>query len=204
VQTPSNVLPRLGSNAVRALERPLLTPLMYLTIALSPVVWAMNVLSYLNGSRSIGTALTGFTGAESRQQLDFATLFSRRRHPGSWRAKCWPCSNSSTWGSWSGTSSSIRCFARADAVVTFETSETAARASGRSPRPCRQPRLERELRPTTASKRKTSAQFVADPLRRAGEVRVRRDRGREVRRAHPRRRRLLIRNRPRTRVAGAP
>ncbi len=72
----------LGASVMHALERPLFTPLMYLTIALSPVVWAMNWLSYLNGSQIVGTALTGFTGSETRGQLDFATLFFAKARPG--------------------------------------------------------------------------------------------------------------------------
>jgi pimeloyl-ACP methyl ester carboxylesterase len=71
----------LGAPLMHALERPLFTPLMYLTIALSPLVWAMNWLSYLNGSQIIGTALTGFTGSETRGQLDFATLFFAKASP---------------------------------------------------------------------------------------------------------------------------
>ena len=72
----------LGASVMHALERPLFTPLMYLTIALAPLVWAMNWLSYLNGSQIVGTALTGFAGSETRGQLDFATLFFAKAPPG--------------------------------------------------------------------------------------------------------------------------
>ncbi len=72
----------LGAPVMHALERPLFTPLMYLTIALAPLVWGMNWLSYVNGTQIVGTALTGFTGAESRGQLDFATLFFAKAPPG--------------------------------------------------------------------------------------------------------------------------
>ena len=72
----------LGAPVMHALERPLFTPLMYLTIALSPLVWAMNWLSYINGTQLIGTALTGFTGSETRGQLDFATRFFAKSPPG--------------------------------------------------------------------------------------------------------------------------
>lgn len=71
-----------GAPVMAALERPVFTPLMYLTIALSPIVWGMNWLSYFNGSQLIGTALTGFTGRESRAQLDFASLFFAKAPPG--------------------------------------------------------------------------------------------------------------------------
>ncbi|MEA2721545.1 MAG: hypothetical protein QOJ39_3409 [Candidatus Eremiobacteraeota bacterium] len=72
----------LGAKVMHALERPLLVPLMWLTIVLAPLVWAMNWLSYLNGSQLVSTALTGFTGDETRGQLDFATLFFVKAPPG--------------------------------------------------------------------------------------------------------------------------
>jgi pimeloyl-ACP methyl ester carboxylesterase len=72
----------LGASVMHALERPLFTPLMYLTIALSPLVWAMNWLSYWNGSQIVGTALTGFAGGETRGQLDFASRFFAKAPPG--------------------------------------------------------------------------------------------------------------------------
>jgi pimeloyl-ACP methyl ester carboxylesterase len=72
----------LAASAMHALERPLFVPLMYLTIALAPLVWAMNWLSYLNGSQIIGTALTGFAGGETRGQLDFASRFFVKAPPG--------------------------------------------------------------------------------------------------------------------------
>jgi pimeloyl-ACP methyl ester carboxylesterase len=72
----------LGAPVMHALERPLFGPLMYLTIALAPLVWAMNWLSYFNGSQIIGTALTGFAGGETRGQLDFASRFFVKAPPG--------------------------------------------------------------------------------------------------------------------------
>jgi pimeloyl-ACP methyl ester carboxylesterase len=72
----------LGASVMHALERPLFTPLMYLTIALAPLVWAMNWLSYVNGSQIVGTALTGFAGRETRGQLDFASRFFVKAPPG--------------------------------------------------------------------------------------------------------------------------
>lgn len=64
------------SGVCRVLQAPVLTPLLHLTIWLSPIVRLMNWLSYLNGSAHIQTALTGFTGHESRGQLDFAARFT--------------------------------------------------------------------------------------------------------------------------------
>ncbi len=71
----------LAASVMHVLERPLFTPLMYLTIAFSTLVWAMNWLTYLNGSQIIATALSGFTGSETRKQLDFASLFFVKARP---------------------------------------------------------------------------------------------------------------------------
>jgi pimeloyl-ACP methyl ester carboxylesterase len=54
-----------------ALEKPVLIPLMYLTIALWPLAWLMNWMSYLNGSAHDSTHKTSFSGNETRGQLDF-------------------------------------------------------------------------------------------------------------------------------------
>src|SRR5206468_10043276 len=55
-----------------ALEKPVLIPLLYLTIALWPLAWLMNWMSYLNGSAHQSTHKTSFSGNETRGQLDFA------------------------------------------------------------------------------------------------------------------------------------
>jgi len=64
------------SRLLRTVQKPLLEPLLYLTIFLSPLVWLMNWLSYLNGSLYISVELSGFTGTETRGQLDFSALLS--------------------------------------------------------------------------------------------------------------------------------
>lgn len=66
---------------LRVLQRPVLTPLLYLTILLSPLVWLLNGLSYLNGMLYLGTALTGFGGTQTRGQLDFAAQFTVKASP---------------------------------------------------------------------------------------------------------------------------
>lgn len=68
-------------NLLQVLQAPLLTPLLYLTVWLSPLVWLMNWLSYLNGSTHVLTRLTGFTGHETRGQLDFAARFTPKCSP---------------------------------------------------------------------------------------------------------------------------
>jgi pimeloyl-ACP methyl ester carboxylesterase len=58
-----------------AIEKPVIVPLLYLTILLSPLVWLMNVLSYLNGSAHRSTEKQSFSGEETRGQLDFTARF---------------------------------------------------------------------------------------------------------------------------------
>jgi pimeloyl-ACP methyl ester carboxylesterase len=64
------------SRFLRIVQKPLLEPLLYLTIILSPLVWLMNWLSYLNGLLHINVELSGFTGTETRGQLKFSALLS--------------------------------------------------------------------------------------------------------------------------------
>ncbi len=70
------------SKLLQALQKPLLEPLLYLTIALSPVFWLISGLSYLNGSMHITTEISGFTGKETRGQLNFSTLLGLHGSPG--------------------------------------------------------------------------------------------------------------------------
>jgi pimeloyl-ACP methyl ester carboxylesterase len=72
----------LAGGLLRALRWPVLVPLLYLTIALWPLVWAMNWKSYLDGSAHKSTDWTSFSGQETRGQLDFAALFTAKQHPG--------------------------------------------------------------------------------------------------------------------------
>ncbi len=64
-----------------ALQKPVLEPLLHLTIWLSPLVWLMNCLSYLNGSAHVSTARQSFAGAETWEQLDFVARFLLRDSP---------------------------------------------------------------------------------------------------------------------------
>jgi pimeloyl-ACP methyl ester carboxylesterase len=65
-----------------ALQKPLIQPLLYLVIALAPLAWLISGLSYLNGSMYITTELSGFTGGETRGQLDFSTRLGLLGNPG--------------------------------------------------------------------------------------------------------------------------
>jgi len=69
------------SGLLRALQKPLLQPILYLTILLSPLVWLMTWLSYLNGLLYISVEVSGFTGKETRGQLDFSAFLSALASP---------------------------------------------------------------------------------------------------------------------------
>ena len=64
-----------------ALEKPVLIPLMHLTIGLWPLVWLMNWMSYLNGTAHRSTHKSSFSGHETRGQLDFAARFMPHGRP---------------------------------------------------------------------------------------------------------------------------
>jgi pimeloyl-ACP methyl ester carboxylesterase len=64
-----------------ALERPLIIPLLYLTIGLAPLVWLMNQLSYLNGSALMSSKGSGFAGSESLQQIEHVTRLGVKAWP---------------------------------------------------------------------------------------------------------------------------
>ena len=80
--TPTNpVRTTSGAAFFTAIERPVLVPLMYLTIALSPLVWLMNWLSYLNGSAHLSTKQSSFGGTETSEQIEFFTRFQPQASP---------------------------------------------------------------------------------------------------------------------------
>ena len=64
-----------------ALERPVLVPLLHLTIWLSPLIWLSNVMSYLNGSAFLSTKSSGFAGTETWEELDFVARFQLQASP---------------------------------------------------------------------------------------------------------------------------
>jgi pimeloyl-ACP methyl ester carboxylesterase len=64
-----------------ALEKPVLVPLLRMTIALWPLVWMMNWMSYLNGSARRSTRRQSFGGTQTLRQLDFATRFMPQARP---------------------------------------------------------------------------------------------------------------------------
>lgn len=64
-----------------ALERPLIVPLLRLTIAFWPIAWAMNGLSYLRGSAHRSTRRSGFAGTQRPGQVEFMTRFQVHAPP---------------------------------------------------------------------------------------------------------------------------
>jgi pimeloyl-ACP methyl ester carboxylesterase len=64
-----------------AIQKPVFEPLLHLTIWLSPLVRVMNWLSYLNGSAHSSAEKSGFSGHETRGQLDFVAKYTPRNSP---------------------------------------------------------------------------------------------------------------------------
>jgi pimeloyl-ACP methyl ester carboxylesterase len=56
----------------QALQKPVIEPMLHLTVWLSPIVWLMNVHSYLNGTTQWTTRYTSFSGKQTWGQVDFA------------------------------------------------------------------------------------------------------------------------------------
>ncbi len=64
-----------------AIQKPILTPLCYIIIFLSPVIWVIRWMSYLNGNAHIATRWLTFAGTQTAKQLDFSTLLSTLTPP---------------------------------------------------------------------------------------------------------------------------
>ena len=69
------------ADLLTALERPLIVPLLQLTIWLAPLVWLMNYLSYLNGSSHLSSKGSGFAGSESWEQIEHVTRLGVKAWP---------------------------------------------------------------------------------------------------------------------------
>jgi pimeloyl-ACP methyl ester carboxylesterase len=70
-----------GGRVLRAIKGWIITPLLYLHILFSPVIWALNCLSYLLGTAHLITHLTQFGGGETPEQLEFAARFNLPQSP---------------------------------------------------------------------------------------------------------------------------
>ncbi|HYH16330.1 MAG TPA: alpha/beta hydrolase [Flavisolibacter sp.] len=69
------------SKLMTAIQKPVLTPLCYLIIFLSPLIWISRWMSYLNGNSYIMTRWLTFAGTQTPKQLDFSTLLSTLAPP---------------------------------------------------------------------------------------------------------------------------
>jgi pimeloyl-ACP methyl ester carboxylesterase len=66
---------------VHAIKKPVLFPFCYLMVFLSPIVWLMRWMSYLNGHMQLFTRFATFTGTQSFSQLNFISLLAAMAPP---------------------------------------------------------------------------------------------------------------------------
>ena len=64
-----------------AIEKPVIVPLLYLTIALWPLVWVMNWMSYINGTAYRSTKKSSFAGTETSEQVEFVARLMPQARP---------------------------------------------------------------------------------------------------------------------------
>ncbi|MFN7119449.1 MAG: alpha/beta fold hydrolase, partial [Saprospiraceae bacterium] len=64
------------SGLLTALQKPVLTPLCYLIIFLSPIMWLSRWMSYLNGNTHLMSRFLTFTGTQTYRQLNFISYLS--------------------------------------------------------------------------------------------------------------------------------
>jgi pimeloyl-ACP methyl ester carboxylesterase len=69
------------SKLMTAIQKPILVPLCWVLIILSPIIWLFRWMSYLNGNSHIMTRFLTFTGTQTPKQLDFITLLSTMAPP---------------------------------------------------------------------------------------------------------------------------
>ncbi|WP_197065343.1 alpha/beta fold hydrolase [Massilia sp. 9096] len=72
----------MAGGLLRLLRWPLIEPLLLLTILLWPLMWLSNLQSYLNGTSHIVNRLTSLSRGVTREQLDFASRYNIKDHPG--------------------------------------------------------------------------------------------------------------------------
>jgi pimeloyl-ACP methyl ester carboxylesterase len=71
-----------ASGFIRAIQKPVLEPLLHVTAWVAPIVWLMSWLGYLNGSSHLIGMVFGFAGSQTRGQLDLATRYNPLAWPG--------------------------------------------------------------------------------------------------------------------------
>ncbi len=70
------------SSVWRALRWPLIEPMMWLTVALSPLMWLSSWQGYLSGANQLAMRLTGFGRFATRGQVDFTARLACKGSPG--------------------------------------------------------------------------------------------------------------------------
>ena len=65
----------------QAIQKPVIEPLLHLTVWLSPIVRLMNIQSYLNGTTQLTTRFSSFAGRQTWGQVDFAARLSSLASP---------------------------------------------------------------------------------------------------------------------------
>ncbi len=71
-----------GGRLLRTIQKPVLEPLLHLVAWLSPLLWLINWVNYLNGTALLGTMLANFAGSETRGQLDRTARYLPEAWPG--------------------------------------------------------------------------------------------------------------------------
>ena len=71
-----------ANGLVRAIQKPILEPLLHITTWLAPIVWLMSWLGYINGTSHLLGMMLGFAGSQTRGQLDLATRYNPLAWPG--------------------------------------------------------------------------------------------------------------------------
>jgi pimeloyl-ACP methyl ester carboxylesterase len=69
------------STLLTALQNPVLKPLCWIMVALSPLLWISRWMSYFNGTSLIMTRFLTFAGTQTSEQLDFTALLSTMAPP---------------------------------------------------------------------------------------------------------------------------
>ena len=69
------------SRIMLAIQKPILIPLCYAIIFLSPLIWLIRWMGYLNGNAHMMTRLLTFAGTQTSKQLEFTTLLSTLTPP---------------------------------------------------------------------------------------------------------------------------
>lgn len=69
------------SGLLTSIQNPVLKPICWIMIALSPILWISKWMSYINGNSLIMTRFLTFAGTQTGKQLDFTTLLSTMAPP---------------------------------------------------------------------------------------------------------------------------